>query len=223
MAGEKILIVEDDADIRAANRDLLELAGYRVVTASTLASGRDAVERNHPDLVILDVLLPDGSGLDLCRDLRKSDDVRILFLSALNTSEDVVEGLRRGGDDYLGKPYLTEELLLRVQALLRRGRVRESSHDAWTGPLEWRPSARQVFADGEDLLLSPHEYAVLELLCANRGRWVSSEEVFREVWNVDPSGDLHVVHNHISTLRHKLAPHGVKIETKRGQGYRVSW
>lgn len=122
MAGEKILIVEDDADIRAANRDLLELAGYRVVTASTLASGRDAVERNHPDLVILDVLLPDGSGLDLCRDLRKSDDVRILFLSALNTSEDVVEGLRRGGDDYLGKPYLTEELLLRVQALLRRGK-----------------------------------------------------------------------------------------------------
>ena len=85
MAGEKILIVEDDADIRAANRDLLELAGYRVVTASTLASGRDAVERNHPDLVILDVLLPDGSGLDLCCDLRKSDDVRILFLSELNT------------------------------------------------------------------------------------------------------------------------------------------
>lgn len=80
-----------------------------------------------------------------------------------------------------------------------------------------------MFADREDLLLSPREYAVLELLCANRDRWVSAEEVFRNVWNASSNGDVHAVHNHISTLRAKLAPHGVTIESKRGYGYRITW
>lgn len=223
MANEKILIIEDDADILAANRDLLELAGYRVFTACTPAAGRHAVERNNPDLIILDILLPDGNGLGLCRELREGSDVRILFLSALNTAADVVEGLRQGGDDYLGKPYLTEELLLRTQALLRRSVHVIPPQSTATGPLEWQPSAHQVFIDHEDLLLSPREYAILGLLCANRNRWLSAEEVFRSVWNTDPNGDLHVVHNHISALRTKLAPHGVRIESKRGQGYRIEW
>ncbi|MCH3942272.1 MAG: response regulator transcription factor [Atopobiaceae bacterium] len=219
----RILIVEDDGDIMAANRDLLELAGYEVACARTLAAGREAVAREQPDLVILDILLPDGSGLDLCRELREESDVRILFLSALNTPTDVVEGLRRGGDDYLGKPYLTDELLLRVEALLRRGARLARPREARTGPLEWHDSAHQVFVGGHDLLLSPHEYAVLELLCGVRGSWLTAEELFRGAWNADPNGDVHAVHNHISSLRRKLAPYGVAIESRRGQGYRVTW
>ena len=223
MASEKILIIEDDSDILAANRDLLELAGYRVSTARSLAAGRNAVERDNPDLIVLDILLPDGNGLDLCRELREGSDVRILFLSALNTPSDIVEGLRQGGDDYLGKPYLTEELLLRVQALLRRSVRPVPPQTRTTGPLVWQPSAHQVHIGGEDLLLSPREYAVLELLCVNRDRWVSAEEVFRNVWNAEPNGDVHAVHNHVSALRAKLAPHGVRIELKRGTGYRIEW
>lgn len=221
--GAKVLIVEDDADIMAANRDLLELEGYRVTCVRSLAAGREAAARVHPDLVILDILLPDGNGLDLCRELRETSDVRILFLSALNTPADVVEGLRQGGDDYLGKPYLTEELLLRVGALLRRGARLARPRAVVTGPLEWHASSRQVFADGKDLLLSPREYAVLELLCEAQGRWLTAEELFRGAWNTDPIGDVHVVHNHVSSLRRKLAEHGVTIESHRGMGYRLTW
>lgn len=223
MADDKILIVEDDADILTANRDLLELAGYRVTTARTLAAGRERVARERPDLIILDILLPDGNGLDLCEELREGSDVRILFLSALNTRADIIEGLRRGGDDYLGKPYLTEELLLRVQALLRRSVHPIPPKTTNTGPLEWQPSSRQVSIDGEDLLLSPREYVLLELLCANQDRWISADEIYRSAWNAEPNGDAHAVHNHISTLRTKLAPHGVRIESKRSFGYRVTW
>lgn len=223
MAGEKILIVEDDGNILSANRDLLELAGYRVVTARSLASGREAVERERPDLIVLDILLPDGNGLDLCRELREGSDVRILFLSALNTRADIVAGLREGGDDYLGKPYLTEELLLRVQSLLRRSVRPVPPQVEFTGPLEWQPSAHRVSAEGEDLLLSPREYAVLELLCANRDHWLSAEEIFRTVWDADPNGNVHAVHNHVSALRAKLEPHGARIESKRGIGYRIEW
>ena len=219
----RILIVEDDGDILAANRDLLVLEGYEVTCARTIAAGRDAVVRANPDLVILDILLPDGNGLDLCRELREESDVRILFLSALNTPSDVVEGLRRGGDDYLGKPYLTEELLLRVEALLRRGPRLSRPPVTRTGPLEWHVAARQVFADGQDLLLSPHEYVVLGLLCQAQDCWLSADEIYREAWNANPNGDVHVVHNHVSSLRRKLAPHGVVIESRRGQGYRATW
>lgn len=223
VADEKILIIEDDGDILVANRDLLELAGYRVVTARTLDAGRKAIECENPDLIVLDILLPDGNGLDLCEELRAGSDVRILFLSALNTRADIVEGLRRGGDDYLGKPYLTEEFLLRVQALLRRSASPMPPQTVHTGPFEWQPSAHRAYLDGTDLLLSPREYAILEFLCANRERWLSADEVFRSVWNSDPNGDVHVVHNHISSLRAKLSRYGVNIDSKRGRGYRIEW
>lgn len=221
MNNDKILIIEDNPDILSANRALLELSGYRVISAETLCAGKKAAAEENPDLIILDIILPDGNGLDLCRELRKSSDVRILFLSALNTTSDVIRGLREGGDDYLAKPYMTEELLLRVQALLRRNLHTLSPDVHHTGSLTWHTSARKVLADGCDLGLTPREYAVLELLCANKNRYLTPEEIYRTVWNAEPNGDVRAVHNHIYCLRTKLKPFDIEIDSKRDLGYMI--
>jgi len=223
MEPDKILIIEDNRDILAANRALLELSGYRVASAETFSAGMAAAERENPDLILLDILLPDGSGLDFCRALRQKSDVRILFVSALNTRQDVINGLREGGDDYLAKPYLTEELLLRVRALLRRSLHPLPPDVRRTGPLEWHTVARQVYAGGRDLGLTPREYAVLELLCANADRWLTPQEIYCAGWNAAPNGDVRPVHNHIYCLRGKLSPYGVTILSKRDFGYRIQW
>jgi DNA-binding response OmpR family regulator len=190
MMNPLILVVEDDKNISRATRAMLELEGYRVFTAGTLAEGEALTEKYNPDLTVLDIMLPDGNGLDYCRTLRsRSNGGRILFLSALNTHEDVINGLRAGGDDYLAKPYLTDELLLRIKALLRRGRIDADKPDG-TGPLVWNRLSRQVSAKGRDLLLTPREYAVLELLCGEPGRYFTPEEIYKAVWNAEPLENL---------------------------------
>lgn len=223
MENDRILIIEDNHDILASNRELLELSGYRVLTAETAAEGRKLFTETAPDLIILDILLPDGNGLDLCREIRRDSGVRILFLSALNIRADVIAGLREGGDDYLGKPYLTEELLLRVEALLRRNVPKTPQDKEHTGPLLWNAGSRQVFVNGTDLCLKPMEYALLELLVNHRDRFLSPEEIYRTLWNAEANGDFHPVQNHIYCLRTKLTPYGVSIESRRNAGYRISW
>jgi len=218
-----ILVVEDDKNISRATRAMLELEGYRVYTAETLADGKSLTEKYKPDLIILDILLPDGNGLDYCRTLRSHNNGgRILFLSALNTHEDVINGLRAGGDDYLAKPYLTDELLLRIKALLRRGRIGADELEQ-TGPFTWNRLSRQVTAVGRDLLLTPREYAVLELLCGEPGRYFTPEEIYKAVWNSEPLEILSPVHNHIYSLRQKLAGSGAEICSTRNRGYMISW
>lgn len=215
-----ILVVEDDKNISRATAAMLELKGYEVYTADTLAAGRDMTEKHDPDLIVLDILLPDGNGLDYCRNLRDAGKgVRILFLSALNTHRDIVNGLKAGGDDYLAKPYLTEELFLRIEALLRRGRIVSEIPDV-TGPLTWLRSSKQVYAGGDDLLLTPREYALLEYLCRTPGQYFSAEEIYKNVWNAERS-DNSPVHNHIYSLRRRLEGTGVNIEFSRNRGYRV--
>ena len=216
-----ILIVEDDKNISRATASLLELKGYHVCTAQTLTESKAAVDSLAPDLIVLDILLPDGNGLDYCRTLRsRNDGGRILFLSALNTHDDVINGLRAGGDDYLAKPYLTDELLLRIKALLRRGRI-GADEQSRTGPLVWNRLSRQVAANGKDLLLTPHEYAILELLCGEPGRYFTPEEIYKAVWNSEPLENLSPVHNHIYSLRQKLAGSGAEIRSTRNRGYMI--
>jgi DNA-binding response OmpR family regulator len=221
MENPLILIVEDDKNISRATSAILELQGYRVYCAGNLTEGKILAEKCCPDLIVLDILLPDGNGLDYCRTLREHNEgVRILFLSALNTKEDTINGLRAGGDDYLAKPYLTEEFLLRIDALLRRGCPGNGSM-ASEGPFTWNDSSLQVFFNGCDLELKPREYSVLEFLCREPGTFFSAEEIYREVWNADPSGSLSPVHNHIYGIRRKLKDSGVKIEFIRSRGYRI--
>lgn len=219
MSKNLILLIEDDPDIASANRIMLELEGYSVIEARTLKKGKELVESASPDLVVMDIMLPDGNSLDYCRELRGKSGVRILFLSALGTKEDIVEGLKAGGDDYLAKPYIMDELILRIQALMRRGNMAQEE----TNPegLTFNSLSNQAFYDGKDLMLKPKEYAVLELLNKNRDYYLSAEEIYSAVWNIDGGDDLSTVHNHIYSLRKKLAVTGYSIELKRGRGYRL--
>ncbi len=219
MSKNLILLIEDDPDIASANRIMLELEGYSVIEARTLKKGKELVENASPDLVVMDIMLPDGNSLDYCRELRGKSGVRILFLSALGTKEDIVEGLRAGGDDYLAKPYIMDELILRIQALMRRGNMEQEE----TNPegLTFNSLSNQAFYNGKDLMLKPKEYAVLELLNKNRDYYLSAEEIYSAVWNIDGGDDLSTVHNHIYSLRKKLTGTGYSIELKRGRGYQL--
>lgn len=219
MSKNLILLIEDDPDIASANRIMLELEGYSVIEARTLKKGKELVESASPDLVVMDIMLPDGNSLDYCRELRGKSGVRILFLSALGTKEDIVEGLRAGGDDYLAKPYIMDELILRIQALMRRGNMEQEEMNP--KGLTFNSLSNQAFYDGKDLMLKPKEYAVLELLNKNRDYYLSAEEIYSAVWNIDGGDDLSTVHNHIYSLRKKLAGTGYSIELKRGRGYQL--
>lgn len=130
MRRSTLLLVEDSKEVLEDNRKALVAAGYEVLAASTLAGARERLARRQPDLILLDVLLPDGNGVELCRELRDSTAAPILFLTSLGESEQIVEGLRAGGDDYVTKPYRMEELLARVEAQLRRTeRIRGEAAD----------------------------------------------------------------------------------------------
>lgn len=219
MSKNLILLIEDDPDIASANRIMLELEGYSVIEARTLKKGKELVENASPDLVVMDIMLPDGNSLDYCRELRGKSGVRILFLSALGTKEDIVEGLRAGGDDYLAKPYIMDELILRIQSLMRRGNMEQEEMNP--KGLTFNSLSNQAFYDGKDLMLKPKEYAVLELLNKNRDYYLSAEEIYSAVWNIDGGDDLSTVHNHIYSLRKKLTGTEYSIELKRGRGYQL--
>jgi DNA-binding response OmpR family regulator len=217
-----ILIVEDDSDILSANRTALELEGYDVLTADTLSKGRTFAEKLSPDLIILDILLPDGNGLSYCEELR-GNGIRILFLSALNTKENVLAGLRAGGDDYISKPYDMDELLLRVEALLRRGKpVGQEEPPLYLGMLELDFISQRALLCGRDILLKPKEFALLAVLAHNPGKTVSAADLYKRVWAMDMSGDAHAVKEHISRIRSKLGREsGLSVVSERGKGYRL--
>lgn len=219
MSKNLILLIEDDPDIASANKISLELEGYSVLEARTLKKGKELLESNSPDLVVMDIMLPDGNSLDYCRELRGKSGVRILFLSALGTKEDVLKGLRAGGDDYMAKPYMMDELILRIQSLMRRGAM-ESEDNSVMG-IRFNSASMQAFYGGEDLQLKPKEFAVLELLGKNTDSYLGAEEIYSAVWNSDTGEDMGTVHNQIYSLRKKLSKTGVSIELKRGRGYRL--
>ena len=220
-----ILLIEDDRDINAANRCALELEGYRVVSATTLTLGTRLAAELRPDLVLLDVLLPDGNSLEVGRHMADELGCSVLYLSCLGDADDVIAGLKAGGDDYLAKPYLMEELLLRVEAVLRRRPLRAADPQDGvqvTGRLVWHEAALAVTVDGRQLPLSPREYAVLTYLRNNADRCVSAGELAREVWLANDERQLESsVHNAISAVRRKVNGSGCTVSRVRGQGYQL--
>jgi len=224
MKDAKILIIEDDFDIRSANRAALELKGYQVLEADTLSKGRQIAKDLLPDLIILDILLPDGNGLKFCEELRGKSGIRILLLSALGTKSDLLAGLRAGGDDYMSKPYDMDELLLRVEALLRRGMpIGVDETVIKLDRLEMNFISRRAFMGGRDILLKPKEFALLEMLVRSRGRTVTVEELYEKVWNLNSAGDVRTVKEHISRIRSKLGEDStLAIVSDRGKGYRLT-
>ena len=202
MPKAKLLLIEDNPRIQLANKDMLELLGYEVAIAMNLAEARICLLAQMPDVVVLDIMLPDGSGLDFLRELRQNADLPVLMLTALGTTEDTVRGLSLGADDYLAKPYDYPILAARVDALLRRAaRVPET---LTKGALQFDILANQAFLNGADLLLTKKEFAVLLLLVKNEGRALSPEHLYETVWKQPMAGDDGAVKNTVYRLRKKL-------------------
>lgn len=219
-----ILMIEDNQAILRTNRMMLELEGYPVLTAETLEQGREIMKREQPALILLDILLPDGNGLQYCREFLGHNGPRILFLSALNTPEDIIAGLRAGGDDYMTKPYLLEELLARVEALLRRPVVPgHEINSLCIGSLELKNTAggSRAYLGGKDLLLTPKELALLSILLQKQGEFVLTHVLYEQVWGMKAL-DTRTVKHHIRRLREKLEKDPqIVIESEQGKGYRV--
>lgn len=187
-----------------------------------MEEGRRLTQREFPDLILLDIILPDGSGLDYCRELFGEKAPRILFLSALHTSEDVIRGLRAGGDDYMTKPYLIQELLARIEAILRRpGREKTYGSSLSIGSLELNTISGRAYLAGKDLLLTPKEWTLLEIMVSRSGRFISSSELYELAWGMQ-AVDTRPIRQHIFRLREKLGENAsVIIETEHSKGYRI--
>lgn len=214
-----ILLVEDNPHIMKINAEMLTMCGYEILKAATAAECWEALRWHAVDLVVLDIMLPDGNGVELCRQLKEKYHIPILFLSALGESRDVVEGLRAGGDDYLAKPYDLEELAARIEARLRQ--QRESHHYISYGALKLDTLTGCGYLDGENLHLTQKEFIVLLLLTRNAEQTVSKQEVLRQVWNADTEDDNRALWTLISRLRRKLNSETSRLEisSRRGDGY----
>lgn len=217
-----ILLVEDNLDILKTNRRMLELSGYTVETATNLRDARKSMDKTPPDLIVLDIMLPDSSGLEFCAEIRERGvSVPVLFLTALGEDSDVVTGLRAGGDDYMSKPYDYEVLLARIEALLRRTQQESADH---IGPFYIDRIARRVYRNGEDMLLKPRELSLFCLLVENPNVFFSPGTLYERIWGGNAAEDVRTVYAHVSSLRKKLELYGgstLEIEQKRGKGYRL--
>lgn len=227
----RVLVVEDDSDIAALVVYHMVKAGYRVETAANGTDGLDCVNRELPDLVILDRMLPGLAGDDVLRSMRADPSTRpvpVLVLTARSDSAERIEGLEMGADDYLTKPFDPRELLLRAAAILRRARDGETTRVAervlGAGALRVHLDARRVVLDDREVLLTPTEFRLLESLLESRGRTQSRRRLLENAWPDDANGPRQprsrTVDMHIRRLRSKLGSAGDCIETVRGFGYR---
>jgi len=217
-----MLVVEDHADTRRMLEGALREAGHTVVTASDLEAARGRLAEGGFSVVLLDWMLPDGSGTDLCREMRRSGDTTpVLVLTARGGVEDRVEGLDAGADDYLRKPFAVAELLARVRALARRG-PRVLDPVVAFGPVQIRLAERSVRVHGKEVPITAREMAILEVLLRNRGRAVARTDILQAVWgSEDASGaSLEVL---IGRIRRKLGETGDHLlRTHRGFGYSIA-
>jgi two-component system response regulator MprA len=218
--GGRVLVVEDDVEIADVLRRSLRNEGYEVKTSADGIEALDVAARFVPDLVVLDLGLPQLDGVEVCRQLRADGDVPILMLTARAETEDRVEGLDSGADDYLVKPFERKELLARIRALLRR-RPPRGSASLSVGDLRLNPDTREVRRGGREIELTNREFELLEHLMRNERLVVSRERLLDEVWGYDPMAATNTIDVFISNLRRKLEADGEPrlLHTKRGAGY----
>ena len=229
----QVLVVDDEPNIRELVQVALKFHGCSVITA---VSGKDALrqaEAGRPDLIVLDVMLPDMDGFEVCRRLRAGDnDVPVIFLTAKDTTSDTVTGLALGGDDYITKPFSVEALVARVRAVLRRARrTSKGSDHAASGGGDGQPTLRvadleldedhwTVRRNGVPVELSPTEFRLLAYLMRNQGLMLTRKQLLENVWGWEYAGQSQVLETYVSYLRRKLDPLGVPlIHTQRGVGY----
>ncbi|MDR0434977.1 MAG: response regulator transcription factor [Gracilibacteraceae bacterium] len=212
-----ILLVEDNEQIQANNKSILKRHGYEVRIAMTLAQARSAIAESAPDVIVLDITMPDGSGLDFLHELRQTSQVPVLLLTAMSGAENTTAGLDAGADDYLSKPYDVKVLRARVDALLRRSRRMSDKIDK--GRFKLDIVSGQAFVDGKDLKLSQKEFSILLLFVRHEGETINAETIYAKVWGAPMAGDRNAVQVTLARLKKKLEPYGCDIDNMRGQGY----
>jgi DNA-binding response OmpR family regulator len=215
---EYLLLVEDNLEVQGNNKKILERRGYSLQQVMTLRDARALIARQRPRAIVLDIMLPDGSGLDFLRELRETTDIPVLLLTALGTREDILTGLKAGGDDYLPKPYDLEIFLTRVEALLRRAsRVPDTLK---RGALTLKLTSMIALLRGKDILLTQKEFALLLLFVQHEGQTMSTKYLYEQVWGQKANNDVRAVKYQVSNLREKIAESGYVISAIRGVGYR---
>ncbi len=227
--GGRILVVEDEDSISAPFAEALRRAGFEALVTRTAAGALDLAGEAEPDLVMLDLTLPDGDGRDVCRELRRRSDVPIVMLTARGTEMDKIVGLELGADDYVVKPFSAREVISRIRAVLRRSAPRDGAgadeKPIRIGELELDSAARVARLGGERLDLSRKEFDLLAELMRNAGRVVKREDLMSKVWDVNWFGSTKTLDVHIGWLRRKLddeADRSRYIETVRGVGFRFA-
>ena len=226
MTSRSVLVVEDEENLLEALKYNLEHEGYSVLTAEDGVTGLETARSASPDLVLLDVMLPQMDGLEVCRILRRENDMPILMLTAKGEEIDRVVGLELGADDYVTKPFSMRELMARVRAMLRRPRqtaLGRLSEPLRSGSLEVDVEAHQASLNGQELKLKPREFELLALFMKNRGRAFTRDQVLSQLWGHDYIGDVRTVDVHVRWLREKIEADPAtpaRIITIRGVGYR---
>jgi two-component system OmpR family response regulator len=218
----RILVVDDEPNIVDVVRMALRFQGFEVASAGTGQEALDQVAAFRPDLMVLDVMLPDMEGFDVAEKLgRRREDVPIIFLTARDATPDKIRGLTSGGDDYVTKPFSLEELVARIRTILRRtGKVAEASNKLVFEDLEMDEDTREVTRDGRPIELTATEYRLLRFFLLNPRRVLSRPQLLDNVWEYDFGGDARVLETYVSYLRKKLDAHGPPlIHTARGVGY----
>lgn len=217
----RVLVCDDERQILRAMRVILGDAGFEVITAATASEALDAASLRAPQAAILDLVLPDGNGVDVCRAIREWSEMPIIVLSAVGDEAEKVRALDAGADDYVTKPFGPGELIARLNAALRRaGRTAEEPVLSFDG-LEIDLAAHRVSRDGEEVRLTPTEYELLHTLARNRGRLMTHRALLSEVWGRAYAEDTQTLRVHIANLRRKIEPDPPRyIRTDPGIGYR---
>jgi two-component system phosphate regulon response regulator PhoB len=223
---ERILVVDDEPDLRELVQFGLEQVGYEVETASTGHEALDRLRRATPDLVVLDLMLPDLSGTEVCREVRSDPTlaaVPIIMLTARSEEVDRVVGFELGADDYVTKPFSPRELALRVRAVLRRQKRAPGGAGSFShAGLMVDPERHRCSVDGEEVELTAKEFQILACLMRRPGRVLTRERLLDEVWGSEITVTVRTIDTHMKRLREKLGSAGSYIETVRGVGYRFA-
>jgi two-component system KDP operon response regulator KdpE len=223
MSGQRILVVDDEPQILRALGTTLRGAGFTVDSAATAREALTAAAAHPPEAVILDLVLPDGNGTDVCRELRTWSDAPVIVLSAVGEEREKIAALDAGADDYVTKPFSVDELLARLRAVLRR-RSPSLEPVLEIGDLRIDIPERVVSVSGERVKLSPHEFDLLRVLAQNRGKLLTHRALLREVWGPAYEVEAHYLHVYVSHLRRKIEADPGRpryLLTEAGAGYRL--
>ncbi len=224
MTGRRVLVVDDEPQILRALRATLRGAGYTVDAAATVEEALTAAAAHPPEAVILDLILPDGNGTEVTRELRSWSEAPVIVLSAVGEESEKIAALDSGADDYVTKPFSVDELLARLRAVLRRRTDAQSEPVIEIGELRVDVPERVVTVEGRRVKLSPHEFDLLRVLAQNRGKLLTHQTLLREVWGPAYQVEAHYLHVYVSHLRRKLEPDPSSpryLLTEPGAGYRL--